>query len=226
MLKSSVIFLLAFLSYNLYGTLAEAQDNGRSVCLLNDPPSQCGMFCLEALKPMLDHIAFHQQEWSTCHPQEHDETQEKLDRIEAKLEKLLDQEEAASRNTNPLDLRTKLERIENWKLCRKAEETCRRMGGHLATIQDESDFTAIKGELKIYEHYWLGITDVAKNGEFISVASGKPAPFIKLRLALYPSPLVHCLLLEEVSSLNENLSEDYDKWLLGGNISGRIGLCE
>uniref|UniRef100_A0A6P4FQB3 Accessory gland protein Acp29AB-like n=1 Tax=Drosophila rhopaloa TaxID=1041015 RepID=A0A6P4FQB3_DRORH len=134
----------------------------------------------------------------------------------AKLEKLLDQEEAASRNTNPLDLRTKLERIENQlealqkslsnktkagipplfkrigsrliyveheieKSWNEAEETCRRMGGHLATIQDESDFTAIKGELKIYEHYWLGITDVAKNGEFISVASGKPAPFIKLR---------------------------------------------
>ncbi|XP_016970579.1 accessory gland protein Acp29AB-like [Drosophila rhopaloa] len=215
MLKSSIYFFLAFLSFNLYGSLAESQDNGRSVCLVNDPPNQCGKFCLEALKPMLDHIAFHQKEWSTCNPQKQNETQERLVRIEAKIDKLLDQKEASSTNANILDLHTKLNRIENLlaglqknvakrvpnasisplftrigsrliyiekeikKSWDAAEETCREMGGHLATIQNESDFTAIKDGLSQPKSYWLGISDVAKEGEFVSVATGKLAPFLK-----------------------------------------------
>ncbi|XP_044312692.1 accessory gland protein Acp29AB-like [Drosophila rhopaloa] len=215
MSKPSILFFLAFLLYNLYGSWAESQDNGRSVCLLNDPPNQCGKFCLGALKPMLDHIAFHQMEWSTCNPQKHNETQERLVRIEAKLDKLLNQEEASSTNAKILDLHTKLERIENLlaglqenvstsvsnasisalftrigsrliyiekeieKSWDAAEETCREMGGHLATIQNESDFTAIKDELSHPESYWLGISDVAKEGEYVSVATGKLAPFLK-----------------------------------------------
>ncbi|XP_016976052.2 accessory gland protein Acp29AB-like [Drosophila rhopaloa] len=215
MFKSSIYFFFAFLSYNLYGSLAERQDNGRSVCLLNDPPNQCGEFCLEALKPMLDHIASHQKEWSTCNPQNQNETQETLVRIEAKLDKLLDQEKASSTNANILDLHAKLDRIENLladlqenvskrvsnasisplftrigsrliyienkieKSWDGAEETCREMGGHLATIQNDSDFSAINNELDLNRLYWLGITDVAKEGEFVSVATGKPATFFK-----------------------------------------------
>ncbi|XP_044312697.1 accessory gland protein Acp29AB-like [Drosophila rhopaloa] len=214
MFKSSIYFFLTFLSYNLYGSSAESQDNGRSVCLLNDPPNQCGDFCLGALKPMLDHIAFHQKEWSTCNPQKHNETQERLVKIEAKLDKLLDQKEASSTNANILDLHTKLERIENLlaglqenvstsvsnasisplftrigsrliyiereieKSWDAAEETCREMGGHLATIQSESDLNSIAAEIP-YGVYWLGISDVAKEGEFVSVATGEPAPFLK-----------------------------------------------
>ncbi|XP_016984603.2 accessory gland protein Acp29AB-like [Drosophila rhopaloa] len=195
--------------------MAESHDNGRSVCLLHDAPNQCGDFCLGALKPMLDHIAFHQKEWSTCNPQKHNETQERLVRIEAKLDKLLDQKEASSTNANILELQTKLDRIENLlaglhknvsksvsnavisplfmrigsrliyvengikKSWDGAEETCREMGGHLATIQNESDLIAIREELKINGVYWLGITDVAKEGEFVSVATGQPAPFLK-----------------------------------------------
>ncbi|XP_044312711.1 accessory gland protein Acp29AB-like [Drosophila rhopaloa] len=214
MSKSSIFCFFAFLSFNLYGSLAESQDNGRSVCLVNDPPNQCGKFCLEALKPMLDHIAFHQKEWSTCNPQKQNETQERLVSIEAKLDKLLDQEEASSTNANILDLHTKLNRIENLlaglqknvakrvpnasisplftrigsrliyvekeikKSWDAAEETCREMGGHLATIQNESDLNSIKAEIP-YGVYWLGISDVAKEGEFVSVATGKLAPFLK-----------------------------------------------
>ncbi|XP_044312710.1 accessory gland protein Acp29AB-like [Drosophila rhopaloa] len=224
MFKSSIYLFLAFFLYNSYGSLAESQDNGRYVCLLNDPTNQCGDFCLETLKPVLDHIASHQKEWSTSNPQKHNETQERFVRIKDKLDKLLDQEEASSTNANILELQTKLERIENLlaglqenvskrvhnasisplftrigstliyieKEIKKswdgAEETCREMGGHLATILSESDFTAIKEELSDYASYWLGITDVAKEGEFVSVATGKPAPFFKWR-ANHPNNL-------------------------------------
>ncbi|XP_016984600.1 accessory gland protein Acp29AB-like [Drosophila rhopaloa] len=164
---------------------------------------------------MLDHIAFHQKEWSTCNPQKHNKTQERLVRIEAKLDKLLDQKEASSTNANILEFQTKLDRIENLltglhnnvskrvsnavisplftrigsrliyvengikKSWDGAEETCREMGGHLATIQNESDLNSIEKELELHGVYWLGITDVAKEGEYVSVATGEPAPFLK-----------------------------------------------
>uniref|UniRef100_A0A6P4ENT1 Accessory gland protein Acp29AB-like n=1 Tax=Drosophila rhopaloa TaxID=1041015 RepID=A0A6P4ENT1_DRORH len=193
MFKSSIYLFLAFFLYNSYGSLAESQDNGRYVCLLNDPTNQCGDFCLETLKPVLDHIASHQKEWSTSNPQKHNETQERFVRIKDKLDKLLDQEEASSTNAyisfvhaDRIDINLHRKRLKkSWD---GAEETCREMGGHLATIQSESDFTAIKEELSDYASYWLGITDVAKEGEFVSVATGKPAPFFKWR-ANHPNNL-------------------------------------
>jgi len=86
MLKFATYFSLAFLILGLYGSEAEVKGEGRSVCLLHDPPNQCGEFCLEALKPMLDHIAFHQKKWIACGTQ--NETQAKLDKIEDYLLKL------------------------------------------------------------------------------------------------------------------------------------------
>ncbi|XP_017058902.1 C-type lectin 37Db-like [Drosophila ficusphila] len=201
MLKAFKFCLVLFLSWNSYGSLAEDS----SVCLLHDPQNQCGKFCLEALKPLLDHIAFHQKEWSTCDAQKQNETQAKLDRIEGQLSKL----------DNFLDLQTKLEAIEkqlsemqellskvnkkpinthlynrigsrliyvendnrrNWE---QAEAFCREINGHLITIQNVSELSALNEKLKRSTSYWLGITDVSKEGQFVSVASGKPAPFLK-----------------------------------------------
>ncbi|EDV32521.2 uncharacterized protein Dana_GF19731 [Drosophila ananassae] len=43
-----------------------AQDTRSSVCEVQDPPKQCGEFCLLILKPVLDHIRNHQEEWNKC----------------------------------------------------------------------------------------------------------------------------------------------------------------
>nr|XP_016930118.1 collectin-11-like [Drosophila suzukii] len=59
-----------------------------------------------------------------------------------------------------------------------AEKTCRQKGGHLASINNEEEFNAITGKLD-QSWYWIGINDQEKEGEFVSVASGKPAPFLK-----------------------------------------------
>ncbi|KAI8041855.1 accessory gland protein Acp29AB-like [Drosophila gunungcola] len=209
MFKSCIYCFLTFLTCNLHGFVAARQVNPiRSVCLLNDPPNQCGEFCLEALKPMLDHIALHQKEWSTCDPQKLNDSQERLDRIESNLQKLLDQREASSKNMDRIEAQlaalqeslskagkgrisnlftrigTRLIFIEKeirqtWK---GAEAICRQMGGHLATIQDQSDLNAIVGKLDRGCSYWLGLSDEAKEGEFISMASGRPAPFLKWKV--------------------------------------------
>ncbi|KAH8360818.1 hypothetical protein KR084_004356 [Drosophila pseudotakahashii] len=211
MFKSSSFILLVFLFFNLYISYAEDQGEGRSVCLLHDPPNQCGEFCLEALKPMLEHIAFHQKEWSTCGPQKRNETLEKLDSIkdqqkalqdylsrlekkDASLESKLDrieQQLTALRETlskpyitavSPLFVRIGQRLIYIEKRIRRswqgAEETCTQMGGHLATIQDRLELNAIGEQLERSTSYWLGISDIAKEGEFVSVASGKPATFL------------------------------------------------
>ncbi|KAH8362881.1 hypothetical protein KR084_002258 [Drosophila pseudotakahashii] len=65
---------------------------------------------------------------------------------------------------------------QNWTT---AANSCRQMGGYLAAIQNEQELNAITGMLHSYKSYWLGINDIEKEGEYVSVASGKRAPFLK-----------------------------------------------
>ncbi|XP_044250758.1 collectin-11 [Drosophila takahashii] len=64
----------------------------------------------------------------------------------------------------------------NWS---SASKSCRNMGGHLADIKDQEELNAIQANLKKDTHYWLGINDLSKEGEFLSMPSGKEAPFLK-----------------------------------------------
>lgn len=57
-----------------------------------------------------------------------------------------------------------------------AGHTCRRMGGHLASPRKE-DLDALN--LRHDETYWLGISDLAAEGRFISSSNGSPASFLK-----------------------------------------------
>ncbi|KAH8352237.1 hypothetical protein KR084_002906 [Drosophila pseudotakahashii] len=65
----------------------------------------------------------------------------------------------------------------NW---RTAEQMCVEMGGHLAAFQNDQEYNAIAGQLN-KANYWTGINDLAKQGEFISLASGKRAPYLRWR---------------------------------------------
>ncbi|XP_017067066.2 accessory gland protein Acp29AB-like [Drosophila eugracilis] len=58
-----------------------------------------------------------------------------------------------------------------------AETYCQKKGGHLASIKDQEEYNAIIG--KIDESFWLGINDRVKEGKLVSIASGKPAQFLK-----------------------------------------------
>ncbi|XP_017058822.1 accessory gland protein Acp29AB-like [Drosophila ficusphila] len=67
-------------------------------------------------------------------------------------------------------------RYRNWE---QAEAFCRGINGHLITIQNVSELSALNEKIKRSTFYWLGITDVAKESDFVSVASGQPPPFLK-----------------------------------------------
>jgi len=58
-----------------------------------------------------------------------------------------------------------------------AENACRDLDGHLATFHNEQEISNIKGKLRNNYLYWLGINDLAKKGEYISLASGKIQTF-------------------------------------------------
>ncbi|KAH8334530.1 hypothetical protein KR059_011150, partial [Drosophila kikkawai] len=60
-----------------------------------------------------------------------------------------------------------------------AEKMCREMGGYLASFRNEEEIKAITPKLNWGISYWLGINDQDNEGHFVSVASHKPAPFLK-----------------------------------------------
>uniref|UniRef100_A0A6P4ESJ5 CD209 antigen-like n=1 Tax=Drosophila rhopaloa TaxID=1041015 RepID=A0A6P4ESJ5_DRORH len=62
----------------------------------------------------------------------------------------------------------------NWA---DAGVTCRQMGGYLAAIQNQEEYDVIKPKLMKNYWYWLGINYRQEEGQYVSVASGNPAPF-------------------------------------------------
>jgi len=60
----------------------------------------------------------------------------------------------------------------------EGELFCREKGGYLAAFQNQEEVDAIQPKLRKEFYYWLGINDKEKRGKFVSVASGKPAPFL------------------------------------------------
>ncbi|XP_043662533.1 accessory gland protein Acp29AB [Drosophila teissieri] len=57
---------------------------------------------------------------------------------------------------------------------------CRRMGGHLATPQDEDELYLIRKQL-VARWYWLDISNLVNKHQYISLASGKEVSYLKWR---------------------------------------------
>jgi len=60
-----------------------------------------------------------------------------------------------------------------------ATSNCHKMGGHLATLENDAELNAIHKEVDIRERIWLGITDLAKWGDWVSLATGKTPIYLK-----------------------------------------------
>lgn len=216
-MKSPTLLFFAIIVQALYGSQAGADEAAPTVCLLQDPPNQCGKFCLTALMPLIDHIALHQQQWNTRDAITVNETLAKLNRIEGgqtalqdtlgkrlpqdleeRLENMRSQQEALGNQI--LAMQKTLSKIEKGMILRNFERfgskhfyiernikrnwtlainTCTQMGGHLASIQDSSEFSAITANLKEDFSYRVDINDLAVKGQFMSYTSGKPAAFLK-----------------------------------------------
>ncbi|XP_016956441.1 accessory gland protein Acp29AB-like [Drosophila biarmipes] len=100
------ILLYVIITGNRYSSLA---DHAPSMCLLQDPPNQCGEFCLTALKPLIDHIANHQELWNSRDAFKLNETQTNLARIKEQLEAV----QGTLKDISAADFKGRLTQIED-----------------------------------------------------------------------------------------------------------------
>ncbi|XP_052838068.1 accessory gland protein Acp29AB-like [Drosophila gunungcola] len=74
-----------------------------------------------------------------------------------------------------------------------AARQCREMGGHLAAPKDEDELNLIRQKLDS-RRYWLDINDLPNKDEYISLASGEAAPFLKWNKGEpLKNPNAHCV---------------------------------
>ncbi|XP_017056392.2 C-type lectin 37Db-like [Drosophila ficusphila] len=210
MLSLAIYFLCSLIAFGVYGSPPDPKNCGGFVCVLNDPPNQCGQFCLAALRPLIDHIAM-QKEWNTNDAFKLNKTQVKLENIEKQQETL--------NNLVSQDIEARLQKMENQlqelltkvttaplplkavvlpgfeKIGKRyfyverthqmnwfaAQKTCIQMGGQLAVIQDEQELEALRSRITHDTKYWLGINDLVNEGEYVSWTTGKRVPFLKWR---------------------------------------------
>ncbi|KAH8262162.1 hypothetical protein KR038_005392, partial [Drosophila bunnanda] len=65
---------------------------------------------------------------------------------------------------------------QNWTT---AAQSCRQMGAHLASFQNNQEFQAIKGRINPDHVYWVDINDHDRKGEFKSEATGERVIFFR-----------------------------------------------
>ncbi|KAH8353699.1 hypothetical protein KR084_012768 [Drosophila pseudotakahashii] len=166
-----------------------------------------GGSCISAMRPVMDYVVANQIRWNTCEDIIANHTRAEPNQIRAQLAALQEAVSHESRlESNPKALKipqdfeqfgTRYFYIEHsihisWT---DAEMACRRKFGRLATIQNEEELTAISAKLKKDTLYWLGINDLAKKGDFVSLSSGNRAFFLKWRSGEpnYGNEGVHCV---------------------------------
>lgn len=59
-----------------------------------------------------------------------------------------------------------------------AVSKCTRLGGHLVSLVNEDEFNLIVKKLK-KTYYWIDINDLGKEGEYISLSTGRNPKFLK-----------------------------------------------
>ncbi|KAH8368558.1 hypothetical protein KR084_012907 [Drosophila pseudotakahashii] len=223
MLRLAFFFTCTLIILDLRGSSAHSQDNGGTVCTLHDAPSQCGAFCLSALRPLFDHN--HKMRRRLAVIEENGKRAVTKEDFDARLDEVRDQlraglTEVQTKMQNYQELQTlktevqkilerqsgdfpkplleTLERVAfnippefekignryfyiennnklNWT---EAGTKCHQMGGYLAAIQNPDELNALTAKLEKNTDYWLGINDIKEEGQFVSSASRKPAPYL------------------------------------------------
>jgi len=172
-------------------------------CVLTDAPNQCGEFCLAAQRPLFDHNQNVQKQLNLLADLLR-ENKANMDRIENETKASLSNLETTQRETlailsslkkgkevepnsiqAPMSIPPGFQKIgtryffisDTRMTWDKAELFCREKGGYLAAFQNKEEADAIQPKLRKNFYYWLGINDKEKRVNFVSVVSGKPAPF-------------------------------------------------
>ncbi|KAL7736392.1 hypothetical protein ACLKA6_014857 [Drosophila palustris] len=91
-----------------------------------------------------------------------------------------------------------------------AAHKCRAMGANLAGLQSQADLSAVSEKLT-HDHYWLDINDLAEEGVFKLLSTGKESTYLNWH---YPEPnnknvenCVELLKLDSLYAMNDNHCE-------------------
>jgi len=183
MFKTAAVLLSALLCGFL------SLDVVSSECKVEDPVNQCGGFCFRSLWPILDHVAYHQGSGMNLTDFHQQGSQVQLDNIERQLAA---QQQVIS-NLASLQSKAKKGIPKNFELVGTgfyyiernnklnwfaAEDFCRRMGGHLASIRSVVEMNALNAKLPSSTEFWIDINDLANRGEYMSLTSGKRPRFM------------------------------------------------
>ncbi|XP_016946412.1 accessory gland protein Acp29AB-like [Drosophila biarmipes] len=181
MFKTAALLLSALLCGPLNGVSSE--------CKVEDPVSQCGGFCFRSLWPILDHVAYHQGSGVNLTDSNQRGPQVQLDNIDRHLaaQQQVISKLASYKSKTKKGIPKNFELVgtgsyyiernnkRNWFA---AEDFCRRMGGHLASIGSDVEMAALNAKLPSSTDFWIDINDLASKDEFMSLTSGKRPRFM------------------------------------------------
>lgn len=188
MFKLTAFILFGFITCShLHRSVATIRDSSDFELELQEPPMQCSKFLLKVLQPFLANLDAQQDSPGSILL---NETLAKLDKLEMQQTRMESQLaaiiETLSRDKGIAP--PKFERIgsrffyieQNSTLdWINAADACRAMGGYLAAIKNQEEFTILGARLKNGTHYWLGINDRITEGTYVSLATGTNTFFVK-----------------------------------------------
>lgn len=153
----------------------------------------CSSYCFKALKPVLDHAASLQNHINNSKEErQKTDSQPKLETLERQLSILQGRVDTLELLQCKQNIPSQFQKIGskyyyidehdqvNWFT---AVHKCHEMGSHLASLQNEAEFKSLKAKLNVNRNYWIDITDLAHEGEYISHTTGLKAPYLNW----YPS---------------------------------------
>ncbi|XP_017068742.1 C-type lectin 37Db [Drosophila eugracilis] len=180
-----------------------------SECKVEDLVTQCGAFCFRSLWPVLDHISSHHGPGSNGSDLNQEELRQRLDTVEKQL--AAQQQTISNLMLAPAKKAKEIPKIfqkigtgfyyieqikkMNWFA---AGEYCRRIGGHLASIQNDDELNAITDKLPSSADFWIDINDLADTNTYVSSTSGNKANYINWGVDQPTNDDEHCVLINEL----------------------------
>jgi len=186
MVKIQLFLLYAIIVFHLTSGVVVsdlASSGSGSLLLTRSQLDQLAGICTKALNIILDQSSVNQHRTCPCEAA-NEEIQEVVDARKAKEETQLPVETIILSSKKPIPTNFKKygskfyykENVgRNWF---DAVNVCRKMGGQMASINSIQDLNAVNEAVDQGYSYWIDINDLAKNGEYVSLATGNQAPFL------------------------------------------------
>ncbi|KAH8412047.1 hypothetical protein KR222_007527, partial [Zaprionus bogoriensis] len=151
----------------------------------------CDSYCLKVVQPILEHT-FNLQKQNGMQINTTVEFRARLDTVEKQMATLQGKVSIYEQKLRTAESLKVLHKMFN-KIGKKyyyieekeevnwfaAANKCTELGAHLASLQNREEFDALSAMLDPKKRYWIDVNDLAQEGEFRSLTSGRLAPFVK-----------------------------------------------